>query len=222
VPNANKVGTVGRPIPEVEVRIAEDGEILAHGPNVMQGYYQKPDATREVLSNDGWFRTGDIGRVDEDGYLIITDRKKELLKTAAGKFVAPAPIENMLKTSPYITNAIVVGDKRKFVSVLIVVNFVGVEAEAKKQGRDFATVSQAISDPFVRDLISREVERLTAPLAQYEKPKRFALLEQDFTYASGELTYTLKMKRRVIEQRYQDLIARLYADVEEPRPQHLA
>jgi long-chain acyl-CoA synthetase len=99
---------------------------------------------------------------------------------------------------------------------------VGIEAEAKKQGRDFATVSQAISDPWVRDLISREVERLTAPLAQYERPKRFALLEQDFTYASGELTYTLKMKRRVIEQRYQDLIARLYADVEEPRPQHLA
>jgi long-chain acyl-CoA synthetase len=222
VPRANKVGTVGRPIPGVEVRIAEDGEILAHGPNVMQGYYQKPDATHEVLSDEGWFRTGDIGRVDEDGYLIITDRKKELLKTAAGKFVAPAPIENMLKTSPYITNAIVVGDKRKFVSVLIVVNLVGIEAEAKKQGRDFATVSQAISDPWVRDLISREVERLTAPLAQYERPKRFALLEQDFTYASGELTYTLKMKRRVIEQRYQDLIARLYADVEEPRPQHLA
>jgi long-chain acyl-CoA synthetase len=222
VPKTNKVGTVGRPIPGVELRIAEDGEILAHGPNVMQGYYQKPDATREVLSDDRWFRTGDIGRVDEDGYLIITDRKKELLKTAAGKFVAPAPIENMLKTSPYITNAIVVGDKRKFVSVLIVVNFAGVEAEAKKQGREFATISQAISDPWVRDLISREVERLTAPLAQYEKPKRFALLEQDFTYASGELTYTLKMKRRVIEQRYQDLIARLYADVEEPRPQHLA
>jgi long-chain acyl-CoA synthetase len=222
VPKANKVGTVGRPIPGVELRIAEDGEILAKGPNVMQGYYQKPDATREVLSDDGWFRTGDIGRIDRDGYLIITDRKKELLKTAAGKFVAPAPIENMLKTSPYITNAIVVGDKRKFVSVLIVVNFAGVEGEAKKQGRDFATISRAISDPWVRDLISGEVERLTAALAQYEKPKRFALLEQDFTYASGELTYTLKMKRRVIEQRYQDLIARLYADVEDPRPQHLA
>ena len=205
------------------MRIAEDGEILAHGPNVMQGYYQKPDATREVLSDDGWFRTGDIGRVDEDGYLIITDRKKELLKTAAGKFVAPAPIENMLKTSPYITNAIVVGDKRKFVFGADRGEFaLAIEAEAKKQGRDFATVSQAISDPWVRDLISREIERLTAPLAQYEKPKRFALLEQDFTYASGELTYTLKMKRRVIEQRYQDLIARLYADVEEPRPQHLA
>ena len=210
------------PIPHVQVRIAEDGEILVKGPNVMQGYYQKPDATREVLSADGWLRTGDIGRIDEDGYLIITDRKKELLKTAAGKFVAPAPIENMLKTCPYIANAIVVGDKRKFVSVLIVLNFAAIEAEAKKQGHEFAAPSQAVSDPWVRDLISREVERLTAPLAQYEKPKRFALLEQDFSYANGELTYTLKMKRRVIEERYQDVIARLYADVEEPRPQHLA
>jgi long-chain acyl-CoA synthetase len=222
LPTANKVGTVGRPIPHVEVRIAEDGEILVKGPNVMQGYYRKPAETREVLSEDGWFRTGDIGKLDGDGYLIITDRKKELLKTAAGKFVAPAPIENMLKSCPYITNAIVVGDKRKFVSVLIVLNFTTIEAEAKRQGRDFATHSQMLADPWVRDLISHEVERLTASLAQYEKPKRFALLEQDFTYASGELTYTLKMKRRVIEERYQDVIARLYADVEEPRPQHQA
>ena len=222
LPTANKVGTVGRPIPHVEVRIAEDGEILVKGPNVMQGYYRKPAETREVLTEDGWFRTGDIGKLDADGYLIITDRKKELLKTAAGKFVAPAPIENMLKSCPYITNAIVVGDRRKFVSVLIVLNFATSEAEAKRQGREFSTRAQMLVDPWVRDLISHEIERLTASLAQYEKPKRFALLEQDFTYASGELTYTLKMKRRVIEERYRDVIARLYADVEEPRPQHQA
>jgi long-chain acyl-CoA synthetase len=222
LPTANKVGTVGRPIPHVEVRIAEDGEILVKGPNVMQGYYRKPAETREVLTEDGWFRTGDIGKLDADGYLIITDRKKELLKTAAGKFVAPAPIENMLKSCPYITNAIVVGDRRKFVSVLIVLNFATSEAEAKRQGREFSTRAQMLVDPWVRDLISHEIERLTASLAQYEKPKRFALLEQDFTYASGELTYTLKMKRRVIEERYHDVIARLYADVEEPRPQHHA
>ena len=221
-PAANKIGTVGRPIPNVQVKIAEDGEILVKGPNVMQGYYHKPEATREVFTSDGWFRTGDIGRLDEDGYLIITDRKKELLKTAAGKFVAPAPIENTLKTSPYITNAIVVGDTRKFVSVLIVPNFANIEASARKAGHDFATPTQMTGDPWVRDLLSSEIERLTAPLAQYEKPKRFALLEQDFTYAGGELTYTMKMKRRVIEQRYQDVIARLYADVEEPRPHHLA
>jgi long-chain acyl-CoA synthetase len=219
---ANKIGTVGRPIPHVHVKIAEDGEILVKGPNVMQGYYHKPEATREAFTSDGWFRTGDIGQLDEEGYLTITDRKKELLKTAAGKFVAPAPIENTLKTSPYITNAIVVGDTRKFVSVLIVPNFANIEAAARKAGHDFATPSQMTSDPWVSDLLSHEIERLTAPLAQYEKPKRFAILEQDFTYAGGELTYTMKMKRRVIEQRYQDVIARLYADVEEPRPHHLA
>ena len=221
-PAANKIGTVGRPIPNVQVKIAEDGEILVKGPNVMQGYYHKPEATREVFTSDGWFRTGDIGRLDQDGYLIITDRKKELLKTAAGKFVAPAPIENTLKTSPYITNAIVVGDTRKFVSVLIVPNFANIEAAARKAGHDFATPTQMTGDAWVRDLLSSEIERLTVPLAQYEKPKRFALLEQDFTYAGGELTYTMKMKRRVIEQRYQDVISRLYADVKEPRPHHLA
>jgi long-chain acyl-CoA synthetase len=218
----NKVGTVGQPIPNVQVQIAGDGEILIKGPNVMQGYYRKPDETREVFTPDGWFRTGDIGRLDEDGYLIITDRKKELLKTAAGKFVAPAPIENLLKTSPLISNAIVVGDKHKFVSVLVVPNFAAIESEGRKSGREFSTPAQMINDPWVRDLLSHEIERLTAPLAQYEKPKRFALLEQDFTYANGELTYTMKMKRRIIEERYQDVIARLYADVEEPRPQHLA
>jgi len=222
VPKKNKVGTVGLPIANVEVRIASDGEILVKGPCVMDGYFHKPKETEEVWTPDGWFCTGDIGRLDEDGYLIITDRKKELLKTAAGKFVAPAFIENLLKQSPFITNAIAVGDKRKFVAVLIVPNFVAIQNEARKHGKDFPGPSQMTSDPWVRDLLSHEIERLTASLAQYEKPKRFALLEQDFTFANGELTYTLKMKRRVIEGRYQDLIAKLYADVEEPRPQHLA
>jgi long-chain acyl-CoA synthetase len=222
LPGANKVGTVGRPIPGVQVRIADDGEILVKGPNVMQGYYHKPDQTREVFTPEGWFCTGDIGRLDEDGYLVITDRKKELLKTAAGKFVAPAPIENSMKTSPFISNAIVVGDRRKFVAVLLVPNFAAIEAEAARQGQECPMSAKMTGDPWVRDLIAKEIERLTASLAQYEKPKRFALLDQDFTYANGELTYTMKMKRRVIEQRYQDVIARLYADVDEPRPHHLA
>ncbi len=218
-PKTNRVGTVGRPIEGVQVKIAEDGEILVKGPCVMQGYYHKQDETRAVFTPDGWLLTGDIGRLDDDGYLTITDRKKELLKTAGGKFVAPAPIENLLRTSPLITNAMVVGDRRKFVSVLVVVNFAGIEAEARKAGKDFSTHAQMLADPWVRDLYTHELERLMAPLAQYEKPKRFALLEKDFTYAGGELTYTLKLKRRVIEERYQDVIARLYADVEEPRPQ---
>ncbi|HTV60246.1 MAG TPA: long-chain fatty acid--CoA ligase [Verrucomicrobiae bacterium] len=220
-PLANRVGTVGKPIRHVEVKIAEDGEILVKGPCVMQGYYRKPDQTRETFSPDGWFCTGDIGRLDQDGYLIITDRKKELLKTAAGKFIAPAPIENLLKTSRYIANAVVVGDKRKFVSVLIVPNLAAIETEAGETGRAFSTPSQMILDPWVRDLIAAEIERLTSALAQYEKPKRFALLEKDFSYSDGELTYTLKMKRRIIEQRYQDVISRLYADVEDPRPHHV-
>jgi long-chain acyl-CoA synthetase len=217
--DANKVGTVGRPIPNVQVKIAEDGEILVKGPCVMQGYYNKPDETRETLTRDGWLRTGDVGKLDEDGYLVITDRKKELLKTAAGKFVAPAMIENLLKTSPFISHAIAVGDKRKFVSVLIVPNFAAIEAEARKNGREFSTPAQMIANHWVRDLVTRELERLTAPLAQYEKPKRFALLDQDFTFANGQLTYTLKLRRRIIEQTYADVIERLYADVEEPRPQ---
>ncbi len=219
-PKANKVGTVGLPVADVQVHIADDGEILVRGPCVMQGYYRKPEETHAAITPDGWFFTGDIGRLDEDGYLIITDRKKELLKTAGGKFVAPAPIENMLKTSPYISNAIVVGDKRKFASVLIVANVPAIETASREARHDFSTPAQVLTDPWVRDLLSREIERLTASLAQYEKPKRFAILDKDFSYASGELTYTLKLKRRVIEEHYQDVIARLYADVEEPRPSH--
>jgi long-chain acyl-CoA synthetase len=221
LPPANKVGTVGRGIPHVELRIADDGEILVKGPCVMQGYYHKPEETKQVLTPDGWFSTGDIGKLDSDGYLIITDRKKELLKTAGGKFVAPAPIENLLKTSRFISNAIVLGDKRKFVAALVVPDFGAIAAEAQKAGRELATPAQIASDPWVRELLSTEIERLTSSLAQYEKPKRFAVLDQDFSYAAGELTYTLKLKRRVIEQHYEDVIARLYADVEEPRPQHL-
>ncbi|MHB8411003.1 MAG: AMP-dependent synthetase/ligase [Candidatus Acidiferrales bacterium] len=217
-PDSNKVGTVGRPIQNVEVKIAEDGEILARGPNIMQGYYNKPDATREALTEDGWLRTGDIGHLDADGYLVITDRKKELLKTAAGKFVAPAPIENKLKTSAFISNAMVVGDKRKFVSVLIVPNFANVGAKARADGINVAPPDAVCADPWVRELIGGEVERLTANLAQYEKPKRFVLIAKDFTFANGELTYTMKLKRRVVEERYRDTIVQLYADVEDPRP----
>ena len=215
---ANKVGTVGRPIPHVDVKIAEDGEILVKGLCVMKGYYRKPEATREVLTPDGWFSTGDIGKLDEDGYLVITDRKKELLKTAGGKFIAPAPIENALKTSPYILNAIVVGDRRKFASVLIVPNAEALAAAAQSSGRPNFSRDQITTDPWVRGLIEKEVERLMTRFAQYEKPKRFALIVKDFTYAGGELTYTLKLKRRVIEDEYKDAIAGLYADVEEPHP----
>lgn len=219
---ANKVGTVGRPILNVEVKIAEDGEILVRGACVMQGYYRKPDQTRESFTADGWLRTGDIGHVDEDGYLVVTDRKKELLKTAAGKFVAPQPIENRLKGSPLIANAIVVGDRHKFVSVLFVPNFDALAEKARETGHALPEREQLAADPWVHALFAAELERQTASLAQYEKPKRFALLPEDFSVANGELTFTLKLKRRVIEQRYRDVIEGIYADVEEPLPHQLS
>jgi len=219
LPGVNKIGTVGRPIPNVEVRFAEDGELLVKGPCVMQGYYSKPRETEEAFAPGGWLRTGDLGRLDADGFLIITGRKKEMLKTAGGKMVAPELVEKLLGASPLISNAMIVGDGRKFLCALIVPNFPAIEAEAHKHARVLTSHAQVVSDSWVRALLASEIERLTAGLAQYEKPKRFAILERDFSFSGGELTYTLKLRRGVIEQRYRDVIARLYADVEEPRPQ---
>jgi long-chain acyl-CoA synthetase len=214
----NRFGSSGKPITDVQVRIADDGEILVKGPCVMQGYYKDLEATREVLTEDGWFSTGDIGYLDKDNYLYITDRKKDLIKTAAGKFVAPQPIENALKTSPYILNAMVVGDKRKFIVVLIVPNHATVSAKMAEQGIRFSSNAVMVLHPAVRALIDAEVKRLTAHLAQYESIKRFALLPEDFTFDNGGLTFTLKLKRRVVEQQYREVIESLYADVAEPRP----
>jgi long-chain acyl-CoA synthetase len=211
-PGANRVGSVGKPIANVEVRIADDGEILVRGPCVMQGYYQKPEETRAVLSPDGWLATGDIGHLDADGYLYVTDRKKDLFKTAAGKFVAPQPIENVLKTSPLILNAALIGDKRRFIAALLVPNFANVEAAARKQGRVFSSRAELAADPWVHDLLAEEVRRLTSHLAQYETIKRFALLDHDFTFDGGQLTYTLKLKRRFIAEYYADVVERLYAE----------
>ena len=214
----NHIGTVGHPIRDVEVRIADDGEILVRGPCVMMGYYNRPEETSEVLSPEGWLATGDVGRLDKDGYLIITDRKKELLKTAGGKLVAPAPIENALKTSAYIQNAALVGDKRRFIAALIVPNFAAIEARARQEGVTFSSRADLLAHPWVHQLIETEVAHLTADLAQYESIKRFALIERDFSFDSGELTYTLKLKRRVIEREYADAIEHLYAEPSPARP----
>jgi long-chain acyl-CoA synthetase len=184
----------------------------------MQGYFKEPEATREVLTEDGWFSTGDIGYLDKDNYLFITDRKKDLIKTAAGKFVAPQPIENALKTSPYILNAMVIGDKRKFIVALIVPNYATVSAKLAEQGIRFSSNAEMAAHPALRSLIDAEVKRLTIHLAQYENIKRFALLPEDFTFDNGSLTFTLKLKRRVVEQQYRNVIESLYADVAEPRP----
>jgi long-chain acyl-CoA synthetase len=217
-PAKYKNGTSGKPIPNVEVRIASDGEIEVRGPSVMVGYYNRPQETREVLSPDGWFRTGDIGHLDADGYLLITDRKKDLLKTAGGKFVAPQPIENLLKTSPYIANVVVLGDRRKFVSALIVPHLPNVEAEARKVGIAFSTPAELVANPWTHGLIESEIQKLTADMAQYEKIKRFALLPEDFSLANGEMTYTLKLRRRKIEERYRAIIDQLYDGASEFHP----
>ena len=211
LPGENHIGTVGRPIPGVEARIAEDGELLVRGPCVMQGYYRKPEETRAAISSDGWLATGDIGRLDADGYLTITDRKKELLKTAGGKLIAPAPIENALKSSPYILNVVVVGDRRPYIAALIVPNFATIQARARQAGVTISSPTEMASSAWVHELIEGEIKRLTPNLAQFETIKRFALLERDFTFDGGELTFTLKLKRRVIDQRYREEIERLYA-----------
>ena len=216
-PGANKLGTVGQPIENVNVRIAEDGEILVQGPCVMKGYYLKPADTSAAISPDGWLATGDIGRLDGDGYLYVTDRKKDLFKTAAGKFVAPQPIENMLKMSPLILNAVLVGDAYKFIAALIVPNFANVEAAARQQGWTFASHEQMAADPWAHELIGREVAQVNLKLAQYETIKKFALLDHDFTFDGGQLTYTLKLKRRVVAERYAKIIEGLYADTPQER-----
>ncbi len=207
-----RFGTVGRIVSGVEVRIApEDGEILVKGPNVMKGYYKRDAETREVIK-DGWFRTGDIGHIDPDGFLVITDRKKDLIKTSGGKYVAPQPIENKLKTDELITTAVVLGDKRKFCCALIVPNFEKLEPWAQAQGIPFKDRGDLVKNQKIIDHYVSVIDRLTPNLAQYEKIKKVALLQRDFTIEDGELTPTLKVKRNVVDKKYKDLIDALYAD----------
>jgi len=206
-----KLGTVGRAIPGVELKIATDGEILARGPNIMQGYYKLPEATREAVDAEGWLHTGDIGEVDSDGYLKITDRKKELLKTAGGKYIAPQPIEGMVKRNKFVTNAVLYGDRRKFPIILVVPNFDNLERWARERNLSYATRAELIELPDVKAKVEREVMDSLRDLAKYETPKKVVLLENDFTIESGELTPTLKVKRRVIEKNYKDQIDAAYA-----------
>jgi long-chain acyl-CoA synthetase len=206
-----KLGTVGRAIPGVELKIAADGEILARGPNIMQGYYKQPEATREVLDAEGWLHTGDIGELDSDGYLKITDRKKELLKTAGGKYIAPQPIEGMIKRNKFVANAVLYGDRRKFPIVLVVPNFDNLERWAQERNLSYATRAELLQMPDVLAKVEREVMSQLHDLAKFETPKKVVLLENDFTIESGELTPTLKVKRRVVEKRYKDVIDAAYA-----------
>ncbi len=206
-----KFGTVGKVIPEVEVKIAEDGEILTKGPNVMKGYYKKEEETKEAFAG-GWFRTGDIGHMDEGGFLVITDRKKDLIVTSGGKNVAPQPIENLLKLSPYISNAVVIGDRRRFISALIAPNFEKLAEYAKSRGIPYETNSDLIGNGKILSFMQKEVDQATPDLASYEKIKKVALLERDFEITRGEMTPTLKVKRNIVEQKYKNIIDALYKE----------
>lgn len=209
-PMAVRVGTVGKPIRNVEVRIAPDGEIEVTGPGVMAGYYHKEMATNETFTEDGWFKTGDIGKIDKDGYLKITDRKKELFKTSGGKYIAPAPIEQMIRSSRFVNQVVLIGNERKFPAALIVPNFEMLESYAKLKELDITTHGEFCRHPRILDLFARQIEAMTQRLAKFEQVKKFALLEHELTVESGELTPTLKVKRRIVDEKYLDLINDLY------------
>ena len=205
-----RVGTVGRILPGVEVRIADDGEILARGPNVMRGYFNRPEATAEVLEPDGWMHTGDVGRFDADGYLVITDRKKELLVLSNGKNVAPQPLEQQLKASPWIEQAVVIGDNRNFVSALLVPVFQRLEEWAREQGLPEDRAALAGHEK-VKALLMGEVETACREFSNFEKVKKIAILTRELSMDHGELTPTLKVKRRVVNERFSREIEEMYA-----------
>jgi long-chain acyl-CoA synthetase len=208
-PKAFRIGTVGKPVPGSEVKIAADGEILTRGPHVMKGYYNKPDATKEAIDADGYFHTGDIGVLTDD-FLAITDRKKDIIVTAGGKNIAPQPIENLIKTNKYVSQAVVIGDKRKFPVVLIVPNWDQLEKYAKLKNIIYTDRRQLLEMPTIQAKMDKEVREQLTGLAKFEMPKKIALLEHDFSIERGELTPTLKVKRRIIDKTYKAVIDKLY------------
>jgi long-chain acyl-CoA synthetase len=209
-PGALRAGSVGRPVRDVEIKIADDGEILARGANIMTGYYNKPAATAQVL-HEGWFHTGDIGAFDSEGYLSITDRKKDLLVTSGGKKIAPQPLENTLKRSPLVGEAVVLGDRRNFAAALIIPDFAALERRLKDLGRPPAGSREELTDrEDVKGLYEEIITGLNHELSQYERIKKFALLPREFSIETGELTPTLKVKRKVVEEKFSQLIESLY------------
>lgn len=213
-PAEHRIGSVGKPLCNVQVRIAEDGEILVKAPSVFQGYWHKPLET-ELAFVDGWFRTGDIGKLDEDGYLYVTDRKKDLLKTSGGKFIAPQPIENALKHNPFVAEAVVVGDKKKFPAVLIFPNFAALEARVIAKGIGFSSHADLVDLPPVRAQYAEIVDEINGPLAQFEKLKAFRLIAEELSAAAGTLTASLKLRRRAIEEQFRSKIEEMYAEAGE-------
>jgi long-chain acyl-CoA synthetase len=204
-----KFGSVGRPIGDVELKIAEDGEILVRSHKVMKEYYKNPEATAEVMT-DGWFHTGDIGQILQGGDLKITDRKKDLIKTAGGKYVAPQKIEGLLKLSPMVTQALIAGDQKKYIVALLTVDPIYLQALAKERGDSFSDWKELVSRPWVQDIVRDHIAETNADLASYESIKRFLILPTEFTVEGGELTPSLKLKRKLLTQRYQKEIESLY------------
>lgn len=215
-PGCNRLGSVGRPIAEVEVRIADDGEILCSGPNVMVGYYNKPAETAEVMTTDAdgrvWFHTGDIGHLDADGFLYITDRKKDLLKTSGGKYIAPQPIENAIKGSRYVSQVVVIGDARKFPAAIIIPNFEALKVPVAEMGLTGLGRAELVREPRIIALFEREIAEQTADFSQYEKVKAILLLDRELTVEAGELTPTLKVRRKNVNARLKERIDQLYAE----------
>ncbi len=208
-----KFGTVGKPIPGVEIKIAEDGEILAKGPNIMKGYYNNPEATAEAIDADGWFHTGDIGQFDEQGHLMITDRKKHLFVSSGGKNIAPQPIENLFLTSKYIDQFVLIGDGRMFLTALIVPEYENLKEYAKSIGISFSKESDLVQAAEIRQLYEKEIQSIQKELPTFERVRRFELLPEALTVEKGEITPTMKVRRKVVEQKYADLIERMYQNV---------
>lgn len=213
----HRLGSVGKPLENIQVKIADDGEILVRGPSVFHAYWNKPDETREAFEN-GWFKTGDIGQLDQNGFLYVTDRKKDLIKTSGGKFIAPQPIENALKHNPLVAEAVVVGDKRKFASVLIFPNFPVLEQRARGIDLTFSSRNELCELPHTHAQYEEIVATLNKDLAQFEKIKQFRIVSDELSSANGTLTASLKLRRRVIEERFQMLINEMYEEHPETEP----
>jgi long-chain acyl-CoA synthetase len=207
-----RFGTVGHTIPGVEVRIAEDGEILVRGPNIMKGYFNRPEETAEAIDDEGWFYTGDIGHIDDDNFLVITDRKKALIVTAGGKNVAPAAIENVLSADKFINQAFAYGDARKFISALIVPDWERIEKYAEEHKIKFSSRAELCRHPVINSLFQRRVEAAMEDFAPFEQVRKFKIMEREFSQEDGEVTPTLKLKRKEITRRYWKDLDSLYQD----------
>ena len=210
-PDRPKYGSIGKPIPGAQLKIAEDGEILIKGPMVMKGYYNKPEATREAIDEEGWFHSGDIGRVDEEGYYYITDRKKDIIVTAGGKNIAPQPIENKLKLNRFIEQVVVIGDRRPYCVALIQPDFEELKAYAQEKGISYTDIKELLDKPEVRNLFQEAVDEVNKDLPRYSTIKKFELIPEPLTPESGELTPTLKVKRWRVEEKYRDLVEKMYS-----------